>query len=142
MTRKLILALSILAVLCACKETPVTTDDPIETPPEKEPATWPEAGKANATYIANGKIQIGVDLERGGAVFHFSEYANKRNLLNHYDEGRFGHGPGGANQPSCSYFAPIRTLAITGDSEISYDVYLTIGSVEQIRSRFTQLHQQ
>lgn len=42
-----------------------------------------------ATYINNGTIQLGVDMGRGGAVFHFSEINTKRNLLNHCDEGRF-----------------------------------------------------
>ena len=51
----------------------------------------------------------------------------------------FGHGPGGAVKSSCSYFAPIRTLAITKDLELTYDVYLTIGTVDEIRSRFTKL---
>ena len=52
----------------------------------------------------------------------------------------FGHGPGGAAKPSCSYFSPIRTLAITSGMELVYDVYLTIGTTDQIRSRFKALH--
>ena len=298
------------ALLFACQK-PAEPEPEAEVEPEK-PAIWPEKGMENATYITNGTIQIGVDLDRGGAIFHFSTAADKRNLLNHYDEGRFvqqsyygdedgskwngnawrwnpvqggswdgkkatvlsknvsdkrisitsrpmhwatgeelsecvmkeaitlegycahirytfsnsgkshkarhqempavfcdydlgtlvyykgskpwtddaltrtvpknlsdgatnqyvtrteewsayvdssdygigvytpgttqityytfGHGPGGADKSSCSYFAPIRTLAITKDLELVYDVYLTIGSVEQIRSRFKALH--
>ena len=316
MTRKLLIATNLLVVLtlASCNQKTALPDEPEEEPAATEkPATWPEAGKENATYITNGKIQIGVDLERGGAVFHFSEATNKRNMLNHYDEGRFvqqsfygdsdgskwngnswfwnpvqggswdgkkssvrssnitdtriavtttplrwatgesltecimkevitledecahihysfsrsggknykarhqempavfcdydlktlvfykgsspwtgggltkvvpqnlsdgatnqyvtrteewsayvddnnyglgvytpgtqqityytfGHGPGGAGKSSCSYFAPIRTLALTGEMELSYEVYLTIGTVEQIRSRFTKIH--
>ena len=49
---------------------------------------WPEEG-VNGTYINNGVVQLGVDMDRGGAVFHFSEVNTKRNLLNHADEGRF-----------------------------------------------------
>ena len=49
---------------------------------------WPEEG-VNGTYINNGIVQLGVDMDRGGAVFHFSEVNTKRNLLNHADEGRF-----------------------------------------------------
>ena len=48
---------------------------------------WPEEG-VNGTYINNGIVQLGVDMDRGGAVFHFSEVNTKRNLLNHADEGR------------------------------------------------------
>lgn len=55
--------------------------------PPVEP--WPEVGMEDATYINNGEIQLGVDMERGGAVFHFSEAGTKHNVLNHCDEGRF-----------------------------------------------------
>ena len=301
------------ALFQACEKQPAKEIDNTETEtPEKETfQTWPEAGKEDAVYITNGKIQIGVDLERGGAIFHFSTAEDKRNLLNHNDEGRFvqqsyygdsdgskwngaawrwnpvqggswqgkkarvsyknikedeitivtvpmhwatgeeltecsmkefirlegdcahirytftntgkthkarhqempavfcdydlgtlvyysgkqpwtggtltrvvpknlsdgatnqyatrteewaayvdssdhgigaytpgtkdmtyytfGHGPGGAAKPSCSYFAPIRTLAVTKDLNLVYDVYLTIGSLDQIRSRFQAL---
>ena len=48
----------------------------------------PDPG-VNAAYIDNGMVRLGVDLDRGGSIFHFSEAATKRNLLNHYDEGRF-----------------------------------------------------
>jgi hypothetical protein len=40
-------------------------------------------------YIDNGKVRIGVDLNKGGCVFFFSESTTQRNLLNHHDEGRF-----------------------------------------------------
>lgn len=51
---------------------------------------WPDDGApSNVAYLNNGKIQIGIDLDRGGAIFHFSEAGLKKNLLNHYDEGRF-----------------------------------------------------
>lgn len=50
---------------------------------------WPEEGMEKSTYINNGVIQLGVDMSRGGAIFHFSEVNTKRNLLNHVDEGRF-----------------------------------------------------
>lgn len=310
MTPKILLSLAALLIFAACNDNPDTPSIP--TTPVDKPAIWPEEGMENATYITNGKIQIGVDLERGGAVFHFSEAGKKRNLLNHFDEGRFvqqsyygdsdgskwngnpwrwnpvqggswqgkkatvlskdisdtrisvtttpmhwatgesledctmeevitleglcahirytftckngknnaarhqempavfcdydlktlvyykgsapwtdgkltrtvpqnlsdgasnqyvnrteawsayvdgtdygigvytpgteqityytfGHGPGGANQSSCSYFAPIRTIAITKDFKLSYDVYLTIGKVDDIRARFKAL---
>lgn len=53
--------------------------------------TWPESGFSgnNYWYLSNGTVQIGVDLSRGGCVFHFSEKGTKRNLINHYDNGRF-----------------------------------------------------
>lgn len=59
------------------------TDDPtLET-------TWTDPDLPNATFLNNGQVQIGVDLTRGGGIFHFSERSTRRNLLNHFDEGRF-----------------------------------------------------
>ncbi len=40
----------------------------------------------------------------------------------------------------CSYFAPVRTLAITPGAVFEYDIHLTIGSVEEIRGRFAEVH--
>lgn len=40
-------------------------------------------------YIDNGQIRIGVDRSRGACIGFFSESKSKRNLLNHYDTGRF-----------------------------------------------------
>ena len=50
---------------------------------------WPESGMESKTYITNGVIQIGVDMSRGGCIFHFSDASLKKNVLNHYDNGRF-----------------------------------------------------
>jgi len=50
---------------------------------------WPETGMESKTYITNGTIQVGVDMARGGCIFHFSDAANKVNVLNHFDNGRF-----------------------------------------------------
>ena len=58
-------------------------------PREYEP--WGEEGLSGERYVylANDKVQIGVDLERGGGIFHLSTAAEKVNRLNHADEGRF-----------------------------------------------------
>ena len=40
-------------------------------------------------YLDNGTIRIGVDRSRGAAIGFFALSKDKRNLLNHYDEGRF-----------------------------------------------------
>jgi hypothetical protein len=40
-------------------------------------------------YLDNGIIRIGVDKNRGSAIGHLSLSKNRRNLLNHHDEGRF-----------------------------------------------------
>lgn len=45
-------------------------------------------------------------------------------------------GPPGPKGGGCSYFAPIRTMAITPGLVFEYDVYLTIGTAEEMRARF------
>ena len=40
-------------------------------------------------YIDNGSIRIGVDRSRGACIGYFGESQTQRNLLNHFDEGRF-----------------------------------------------------
>ena len=51
-----------------------------------------------------------------------------------FGDGREDHG-------SCSYFAPLTRFPITPGRVVEYDVYLTLGSVEEIRGSFEQLHQ-
>ena len=52
---------------------------------------WPESGMSGSSYwyLSNGEVQIGVDMSSGGSIFHFSEKGTKKNLLNHFDQGRF-----------------------------------------------------
>lgn len=40
-------------------------------------------------FLENDQVRIGLDMESGGAVFHFSEKPDGANLLNHHDRGRF-----------------------------------------------------
>lgn len=40
-------------------------------------------------YIDNGKVRLGVDMSAGGSIFYFAESKTGRNLLNHFDKGRF-----------------------------------------------------
>jgi hypothetical protein len=48
----------------------------------------------------------------------------------------------GARDLDCSYAAPIATFALTPGLKCSYQAYLTIGTVEEIRERFSRLHAQ
>lgn len=47
------------------------------------------ASAADWEYLDNGVVRIGVDRSRGACIGFFGESETKRNLLNHYDEGRF-----------------------------------------------------
>ena len=46
---------------------------------------------------------------------------------------------GGAGS-DCSYVAPLTTFALTPGVVFAYDLYLTLGSTDEIRARFRQLH--
>ena len=47
------------------------------------------APKDPFTYLDNGTICIGIDKTRGSAIGYLALSTEKRNLLNHHDEGRF-----------------------------------------------------
>ena len=51
---------------------------------------------------------------------------------------RFGDGK--REHGSCSYFAPLKSFAITPGMKFEYEVWLTIGTAEEIRQRFKSLH--
>lgn len=46
-------------------------------------------GTPDWVYLDNGTVRIGVDKSRGACIGYFGESKTGRNLLNHYDEGRF-----------------------------------------------------
>jgi hypothetical protein len=52
---------------------------------------------------------------------------------------RFGDGK--REHGSCSYFAPLKSFAITPGLAFEYDVWLTIGTAQEIRERFRALAQ-
>lgn len=52
---------------------------------------------------------------------------------------RFGK-PGGKG--ACSYLAPVKTIAITPEFSFEYRVWLTLGSVEEIRQRFSRIRKE
>ncbi len=53
-----------------------------------------------------------------------------------------GDGTTGEKGSACSYVAPLRTFALTKNLVVEYDVYLTIGTLEEIRARFEKLKKQ
>ena len=76
-----------------------------------------------AAYVDDSQWGIGV-------------YSPGSSLSTNY---RFNGGSSGPTGGSCSYFAPLRTFAITKGLVFEYDVYLKIGTVDEIRSRFAQI---
>jgi hypothetical protein len=45
-------------------------------------------------------------------------------------------GPAGPKGGGCSYFAPIRTMAIAPNTDFRWQIALTIGTAEEMRARF------
>lgn len=50
-----------------------------------------------------------------------------------------GNGKTGPNGSACSYVAPVRTLQLTQGLVVDYNLYLTIGTLAEIRARFAKL---
>ena len=115
------------------------------------PAVFVDAEYPNLVYVANGILQRkvpGWPNERIDAEESWAAY------LNDADEGigvlfprttevtcyRYeGDGKTGPTGSACSYFAPVRTFAVTPGLEFRYKVFLTIGSLEEIRERFGKI---
>jgi len=53
------------------------------------PLTLSAKPERQEKFLSNGEVRIGVDLNSGGSIFWFSELPADRNLLNHFDRGRF-----------------------------------------------------
>lgn len=51
----------------------------------------------------------------------------------------YRYADGGEGKSNCSYFAPVRTLAVKPGFQWSYDVWITMGKVDEIRDRFSRL---
>ena len=48
-----------------------------------------KSAKGQWEYLDNGQIRIGVNKSRGACIGFFGDSKTKRNVLNHYDHGRF-----------------------------------------------------
>ncbi len=51
-----------------------------------------------------------------------------------------GSGSTGPTAPSCSYFAPVRRFALMSGMAVEHDLFITIGTETEIRSRFCDIH--
>jgi hypothetical protein len=51
----------------------------------------------------------------------------------------YRYGSDAKARDACSYFAPLGEFAITADFQWQYDVYLSIGTVDELRQRFKKL---
>lgn len=89
----------------------------------KDRPGWPNEGRKTSEHWAGF---VGEDGRGVGVLFPGTE---KVTTYRH-------PGPAGPKGGGCSYFAPIRTMSITPGFVFDYSVYLTIGTAEEMRSRF------
>ena len=82
------LACSLMAAVLAIPSCGEKENKEEPSPIIQKDTRWAETGMGEKTYINNGIVQLGIDLDRGGGVFHFSNKKTKKNLLNHFDNGR------------------------------------------------------
>lgn len=89
----------------------------------KDRPGWPNEGRKPTEHWAGF---VGADGRGVGVLFPGTD-----KITTYRHPGKSGPTGGG-----CSYFAPIRTMAITPGFTFEYHVYLTIGSAEEMRARF------
>ena len=118
---------------------------------QEMPAVFVDAGLSNLVYTENGKLKRrvpGWPNERGRAPENWVAYLDKEDWgIGIYTPGteiftcyRFkGNSERGPKGSACSYVAPLRRFSLQKGTKIDYEVFLTIGSINEIRTRFTSL---
>ena len=118
---------------------------------QEMPAVFVDAGLANLVYEENGKLKRrvpGWPNERGRTPENWVAYLDKEDWgIGIYTPGteiftcyRFkGEGDKGPKGSACSYVAPLRRFSLQKGTKIDYEVFLTIGSINEIRTRFASL---
>ena len=88
---------------------------------------WPNEGRKItenwAAYMDENGIGIGAYVPIADSITCYRYAAGKK-----------------SSEGACSYFAPITYFAITAGFSFEYDLYITCGTVDQIRRRFVELH--
>lgn len=92
-------------------------------PIKKDRPGWPNEGR---TTTENWAGFVGED---GRGVGVFFPGTDRITTYRH-------PGPAGPKGGGCSYFAPIRTMAIVPGTDFRYEIHLTIGTAEEMRERF------
>ena len=118
---------------------------------QEMPAVFADADLPNLVYSDGGKLKRRVPQwpnERGTASENWVAYLDDKDWgLGIYTPGtenftcyRFkGDGKAGPAGSACSYVAPLRRFSLQTGMTVEYDVYLSIGSLKEIRERFASL---
>jgi len=118
---------------------------------QEMPAVFVDARLPNLVYSESGKLKRrvpGWPNERGKASENWVAYLDDKDWgIGVYTPGtelftcyRFkGNGKTGPAGSACSYVAPLRRFSLQKGLAVDYEVFLTIGSLAEIRERFASL---
>ncbi len=118
---------------------------------QEMPAVFTDAELPNLVYSENGKLKRrvpGWPNERGKATENWVAYLDDKNWgigictpgTETFTCYRFkGDGKTGPDGSACSYVAPLRRFSLQKGLAVDYEVFLTIGTLEEIRRRFAPL---
>ena len=128
-----------------------TGEDQSEERHQEMPAVFVDYALKNLVFVEAGKLVRrvpGWPNEYGKASEHWTAYLDDNDwgigILTpgtpEFTSYRYeGNGEAGPEGIACSYVAPVRTLKLTKGLVLEHDVYLTIGTLEEIRERFSKL---
>ncbi|MEE3200038.1 MAG: hypothetical protein VX254_08400 [Planctomycetota bacterium] len=118
---------------------------------QEMPAVFVDAALANLVYSENGKLKRrvpGWPNERGKTSESWLAYLDDKDWgigictpgTHTFTCYRFkGDGKTGPTGSACSYIAPLRRFSLEKGLLVDYEVFLTIGSLAEIRKRFKRL---
>ena len=121
---------------------------------QEMPAVFTDAELPNLVYSENGKLKRrvpGWPNERGKATENWVAYLDDKDWgigictpgTETFTCYRFkGDGKTGPLGSACSYVAPLRRFSLQKGLVVDYEVFLTIGSLGEIRKRFASLKSQ
>ncbi|VGO11470.1 hypothetical protein PDESU_00014 [Pontiella desulfatans] len=118
---------------------------------QEMPAVFVDAVLSNLVYVSEGELTRrvpGWPNESGKTSRHWTAWLDRNDWgIGIFTPGtpeftcyRFaGNGSTGSGGSACSYIAPVRTFALTKGLKVEYDVYLTIGTLDEIKNRFASM---
>ncbi|MEA2068750.1 MAG: hypothetical protein U9P12_06080 [Verrucomicrobiota bacterium] len=117
---------------------------------QEMPAVFVDAALSNLVYVSDGDLTRrvpGWPNEGGAASKHWTAWVDENDWgigictpgTAEFTCYRFGSGATGPDASACSYIAPVRIFSLNPGLVVEYDVFLTIGSVDEIKARFSAL---
>lgn len=115
---------------------------------QEMPAVFVDAALSNLVYLSDGKLTRrvpGWPNESGKAPEQWVAYLDEDDWgigictpgTSDFTCYRFGQGATGPAASPCSYVSPIRTFALTNGLIVEYDVFLMVGTLDEIQAGFS-----